>query len=66
MDIICNGQHRTLEPGSTLDDLLKSLKLEPDNVVIEINKQILNREQYCGWPLQPGDTLELIRFVGGG
>ncbi len=66
MIITCNGKTQAIDKGCSLDFLLKLHKLEPDNVVAEVNKQIIERDQYSTLNLNDGDTVELIRFVGGG
>ena len=66
MHIICNGKKQSLESDCTLKLLLSLHKLEPDTVVAEVNQQIIERDQYSTLKLKDGDTVELIRFVGGG
>jgi len=66
MKIFCNGQVREITPGTTLESLLNELNLELDSVVAEINKQIIDRDQYAQTLLAEQDQVELIRFVGGG
>jgi thiamine biosynthesis protein ThiS len=66
MQIYCNGQAREISPDTSLQGLLDELRLEPDSVVAEINKQIIERDQYEQIILADQDQVELIRFVGGG
>jgi len=66
MKIFCNGQTREIASGTTLQALLDELNLELDSVVAEINKQIIDRDQYDQTILAEQDQVELIRFVGGG
>lgn len=61
-----NGKDRDIEPGQTVKALLESLELHPGMVVVELNKQILARDTYAARQVQPGDTIELVHFVGGG
>ena len=61
-----NGKDRDIEPGQTVYALLESLELRPGMVVVELNKQILARDTYQEHRIQPGDTIELVHFVGGG
>lgn len=46
--------------------LLEHLDLVPATVVVERNKRILRRDQYTDEPVESGDELELVHFVGGG
>lgn len=66
MHIICNGQQQEIGAETTLSSLLDSLKLRPEAVVAEVNKNIIDPDQYDTLLLQDGDRVELIRFVGGG
>ncbi len=61
-----NGKDRDIEPGQTVHALLDSLELHPGMVVVELNKQILSRDTYAAHEVRPGDTIELVHFVGGG
>jgi thiamine biosynthesis protein ThiS len=61
-----NGKERDVGEGHTVRSLLESLELHPALVVVELNKEILARDAYGATPVQEGDTLELVHFVGGG
>lgn len=50
----------------TVSALLKSMTLEPVTVVVEIDGQIIERENFENTKLTPDQSIELIRFVGGG
>jgi thiamine biosynthesis protein ThiS len=66
MQIFCNGRQQNINKGTTLGKLLTDLDLPADTVVAEINKKIIDRDQYETLTLSEGDQVELIRFVGGG
>lgn len=61
-----NGKERDVHAGHTVRSLLESLELHPSLVVVELNKEILARDAYAATPVQEGDNLELVHFVGGG
>jgi thiamine biosynthesis protein ThiS len=61
-----NGKERQLEPGHTVTTLLESLELHPGMVVVELNRDILERDRYQDVTVADGDNLELVHFVGGG
>jgi len=62
-----NGDPRSVAAGTSLSDLLASLKLDPRLVVIEHNRTILrDRDAYASLILMDGDVLEIVHFVGGG
>ncbi len=66
LDITVNGEKRTLERPVTVAGYLEGLGIDPETVVIELNLQILSREDHGTVPLRAGDTLEIIRMVDGG
>ena len=62
-----NGDPRSVAAGTSLSDLLASLKLDSRLVVIEHNRTILrDRDAYASLILTSGDVLEIVHFVGGG
>jgi thiamine biosynthesis protein ThiS len=61
-----NGKDREITRGLTVRGLLESLELHPGMVVVELNREILERDSYGETDVSPGDTLELVHFVGGG
>lgn len=64
--ITVNGDTREFDSKSSLDDLLRVLDLDPQMVVVEHNKSIVRRPQLAATPLEDGDSVELVHFVGGG
>ncbi len=61
-----NGKERRIPGGLTVTALLESLELNPSLVVVERNREILDRGRYGDVVVEEGDTLELVHFVGGG
>lgn len=61
-----NGKDRNIQAGMSVRELLDSLDLNPGLVVVERNREILDRERYEEVEVREGDTLELVHFVGGG
>ncbi|HSH46262.1 MAG TPA: sulfur carrier protein ThiS [Longimicrobiales bacterium] len=61
-----NGETRRVEAGLTVRTFLESLDLHPELVVVEHNREILDRGRYEDVRVRDGDVLELVHFVGGG
>jgi thiamine biosynthesis protein ThiS len=61
-----NGADRDVEADHTVHTLIESLDLHPALIVVELNREILSRDLYEKAPVQEGDTIELVHFVGGG
>jgi thiamine biosynthesis protein ThiS len=66
MDIIVNGKKLPVEDGLTVGGLLDIQKIVPARVAVEINRSIVSRADFDFVKLAPDDTVEIIRFVGGG
>ena len=66
MNITVNGKLETIERNITIGDFLKLKSLEPERVVVEHNLNIVERENLGDTVLTENDTLEILRFVGGG
>lgn len=61
-----NGRKRWVREGTTITGLLEQLDFEPALVVVERNREIVERKSYERTTLADGDSLELVHFVGGG
>ena len=66
MTLHINGKDREVPGGLTVFGLLEQLELNPALVVVELNREILDRNRYDEVTVDPGDVLELVHFVGGG
>lgn len=66
MRIRLNGKDKEIGGGHTVRSLLRELELEPAMIVVELNRDILERDRYEDVPVREGDTIELVHFVGGG
>ena len=66
MEIMVNGEKKTVETSVTITGLLDDLGIDPETVVIEQNLDILMRDDYGKTDIQEGDSIEIIRMVDGG
>ena len=66
MEVVLNGDPRTLDDGSTVADLLDLLDLARRRVAVEINAEIVEKSAYSARVLAAGDRIEIVQFVGGG
>lgn len=67
MSITLNGKSVDLQGGvNTVEQLLSYYHLENRIVVVEVNKEIVMKENYKTMSLSHGDVVEIIHFVGGG
>ena len=62
-----NGEQVELpEEISSVDRLLTHYKLENRIAIVEINEDIIQKDNYKTTKLKNGDIIEIVQFVGGG
>jgi len=66
MNILLNGEPRTLAPAASIIDLLRLEGLADRRVAVEVNGAIVPRGQHATHALQPGDKVEVVHALGGG
>jgi sulfur carrier protein len=65
MQLKINGKSEEFSGGSVLD-LLKTKKIEPQMVAVEVNDSMIEREGLATTQLKEGDRLEFLFYMGGG
>lgn len=66
MQLMVNGELRSLTPPLSLAELLAELGLVGKRVAVEVNESIVPRSAHAGHILQPGDRIEVVHAIGGG
>ena len=66
MKIFCNDQDQNVTTGLTISQLLEQLKLDPRQVAVEVNYELIPRVRHVEQVLHEGDRLEIVTLVGGG
>jgi thiamine biosynthesis protein ThiS len=61
-----NGEPRELAAGTTVAELLRVLSIREGRVAVEVNLDVVRREQRESRVLADGDRIEIVSFVGGG
>lgn len=61
-----NGEAHPIGPEATLALLLEGLGLEPAQVALERNGEMVRRADWHRTPALPGDVIEVVTLVGGG
>ena len=61
-----NGELHSYTSGMTIASLLEEIMDTPGVVVVELNGTIIPRDLFVKTLLSADDTLEIVRFVGGG
>jgi sulfur carrier protein len=61
-----NGEVLELPDGLSVESLLARLDLSTDRVAVERNGLVVKRARHREVPVEDGDVLEIVTFVGGG
>jgi thiamine biosynthesis protein ThiS len=64
--ITLNGEPHELDGPLSIADLLTKLSIDPRRVAVEHNYTIVRRPLFADTPVQDGDRVEIVNFVGGG
>lgn len=64
--MLVNGKALDIPSGITIQQLLEKLGICPEKVVVEVNREIIAKENYKEMLLHEGDKVEIVSFVGGG
>ena len=66
MNILLNGEPRSLENAASIADLLRLEGLAERRVAVEVNGAIVPRSQHATHVLGEGDKVEVVHALGGG
>ncbi|WP_425329154.1 sulfur carrier protein ThiS [Sutcliffiella horikoshii] len=67
LKLIINGDPIEIPDSvKTVSELLEHFQLDQKVVIVEKNKEILQKEHHVSENVQDGDQFELVHFVGGG
>ena len=66
MEITVNGESHQAAKAITLGELIRKLGFNPQAVAALVNDAVVERNQVESMCLEPGDAVELVRFVSGG
>ncbi|OPY18748.1 MAG: Sulfur carrier protein ThiS [Syntrophus sp. PtaB.Bin075] len=67
MRVRINGREEALPDSvTTLQELVRDRGLVPEYIVIEVNLQVIFRDDWPKVSLRDEDRIEIVSFVGGG
>lgn len=66
MQITLNGEQREIADATTLATLIDSMGMTGQRIAIEVNETLVPRSQHDQHLLTEGDTIEIVRAIGGG
>jgi sulfur carrier protein len=66
IDIVVNGEARTVPAGESILGLLGRLQLDPARVAVELDRRIVRQPAWKDTIVHAGARIEIVQFVGGG
>jgi len=66
MKVTVNGEIKEIADKTTLHRLIEDLGIAQKVMAAAVNMEIVKKERWSEHPLQEGDRIELLHFVGGG
>lgn len=67
MIVTINGKQNTFEQELTVQELLEKAHVElQEYVTVQVNDEILKRENFDSTTIRDGDRVEFLYYMGGG
>lgn len=66
MLVTLNGEQKEVTDGATIHQLVEELDLSERRIAVEVNREIVARDDFARRPLREGDVIEIVHFIGGG
>ncbi|MEO8457943.1 MAG: sulfur carrier protein ThiS [Chloroflexota bacterium] len=66
MNITLNGKPHEIDGERKVLSLLESLKVNAEQVAVAINGEVVRKVDWPQTVVRPGDSVEIVRAVGGG
>lgn len=66
LSIRVNGEHKRVNGGLSIAEMLNSLGIDPGRVAVERNLAVVPRSALGEVQVEDGDDYEVVHFVGGG
>jgi sulfur carrier protein len=64
--ITLNGKSTAIDASQSVSALLDCLNINAPQVAVAINGEVLSRDSWSQTEIRAGDTVEIVRAVGGG
>lgn len=66
VQLTVNGNLEEVPDGLSVKGLVERLGLTEGPVAVERNREVVPRAEHATTPLENGDVVEIVHFVGGG
>ena len=61
-----NGKDFELNEEMNIEELLLEMKINKDRVVVEVDGEIVSKDEFSSFKLKENNSIEVVSFVGGG
>lgn len=66
MKVFVNGVEKDFRTALSLADLITALDLPVARIAVELNREVVRRNDWGNTMLKDEDRIEIVHFVGGG
>ncbi len=66
MKITLNGSEREISDETVLSALLSEIGIDERGTAVAINGEIVSKKIFCEKKINPGDSIDILRAIGGG
>ena len=66
MEVIVNGESRSLTGPVSVRQLIQEMDLLEKRIAVEVNGEIVPASQHSNYQLSEGDDIEIVGAIGGG
>lgn len=66
IQVTVNGKAEEFGDDVTVKDILETKNIRPEVVTVELNEELLDREQFSSTRIKDGDVIEMVFYIGGG
>ncbi|MCC9658562.1 sulfur carrier protein ThiS [Rhodopirellula halodulae] len=66
IDITVNGRPTQIDRPMPIDELLQTVEVPKNYLAVEVNEDVVPREEYPSVVVGDGDRVEVVTLVGGG
>jgi sulfur carrier protein len=66
IQVVLNGERRSVPAGLTVDRLLAFLEMNASRVAVELDRAIVRKSDWHAAEVRDGAQIEVVWFVGGG
>lgn len=66
MNIVLNGNKSNIETNTTLSELVNSKSLNKERIIIQVDEEIIKKEDFDNFTIKENSRIEVLSIVGGG